>query len=48
MVPVRGGTFVVPGAGIEVGFVRDAAGTVVGAEYGQPGMRRTRLTRTGA
>lgn len=48
MIPVRGGTFVVPSAGIEVGFVRDAAGAVVAAEYAQPGMRRTRIARTGA
>ncbi len=48
MVAVRGGTFVVPRWGIEVRFVRDAAGAVVAAEYAEPGMRRTRVARTGA
>jgi CubicO group peptidase (beta-lactamase class C family) len=45
MVAVVGGTFVVPDASIEVMFVRDAAGTVVAADYGAPGMRKTRLAR---
>jgi len=45
MVAVVGGRFVVPSAGIEVEFLRDAAGAVVGAAYGSPGMRSVRLTR---
>jgi CubicO group peptidase (beta-lactamase class C family) len=48
MVPVVGGTFVLPDAGIEVRFVRDAAGKVVAAEFGEPGMRNARITRSGA
>jgi len=45
MVAVAGGAFVVPDASIEVVFVRDGAGTVVAADYGAPGMRKTRVVR---
>jgi CubicO group peptidase (beta-lactamase class C family) len=45
MQAVAGGMFVIPSAGIEVHFVRDGNGTVVAADYGTPGMRRTRITR---
>lgn len=45
MASVAGGAFVVPAAGIEVRFVRDAAGTVVAADFGTPGMRKTRVAR---
>ena len=45
MVAVVGGTFVVPTAGGEVEFIRDAAGTIVGLDYGPPGARRARARR---
>jgi CubicO group peptidase (beta-lactamase class C family) len=47
MQPVVGGLFVVPAAGIEVEFVRDTEGTVVGADFREPGMRKIRIRRTG-
>ncbi len=46
MQAVVGGSFVVPAVGIEVVFVRDATGAVVAADYGSPGMRKTRIRRT--
>lgn len=45
MVPVVGGTFVIPSAGAEVEFLRDASGAVVALGYQGPGSRRIRVKR---
>lgn len=47
MQPVGSRRFVVPSAGIEVEFVRDAGGRVIAADYREPGMRKIRVRRTG-
>ena len=47
MQPVVGGLFVVRSEGIEVEFVRDPGGTVVAADFREPGMRKMRIRRTG-
>ncbi len=45
MLPVSETMFVVPKAGDELEFIRDATGRVTGFDYGQPGTRKIRARR---
>lgn len=45
MVAVVGGAFVIPSAGGEAEFVRDATGAIVAVDYGSPGARKARARR---